>query len=91
MEALGSDLKKSVFYSKSCPIFFRTSIYAHSSLVFVRVSEVKKTIADFKRARDFASFLLHGFDSLPINPGPFTININNFKYLGLFLGRLSTP
>ena len=35
--------------------------------------------ANFKKTRDFAGFLLSGFDFLQINSCPFTININNFK------------
>ena len=70
------------FFTLTCSIFFRTSIYATQILSLSGSVRVKKT-------RDFASFFLSGFDFLQINLCPFTININNFKQLELFQDRLN--
>ena len=57
----------------------RTSIYATQILsLFVSV-RFKKIAVNFNKTRDFASFLLSGFDFLQTNSCLFTININNFK------------
>ena len=82
---ISDDVKKNVqklirIFHFNLPYFFQNKHLCHSNLVFVHAVRLKKT-------RDFTSFLLSGFNFLQTNSCPFTININNFKQLGLFQGR----